>query len=51
MTSRKTLDWKTAEEITASLRRFDRKDPLKYDFSLCHLGMLESRRKAHAHSG
>ena len=40
-TSRKDASWKTAEEITAALARFDRDDPTKYDFSLCHLGMLQ----------
>ena len=31
--------WKMAADITASLRRLDADDPVKYDFSLCHLGM------------
>ncbi|MCX7914208.1 MAG: TIGR02757 family protein [Thermodesulfovibrionales bacterium] len=39
LTRRKTLDWKTAEEITEALKLFDSKDPLKYDFVLCHYGM------------
>ena len=42
LTDRKAASWATAEEITAKLRRFDPVDPVKYDFSLCHLGM--SRR-------
>jgi uncharacterized protein (TIGR02757 family) len=41
LTDRKSASWKTAEEITASLRRFDPADPVKYDFALCHLGMLQ----------
>lgn len=41
LTDRDDLSWKTAEEITAGLRKFDREDPAKYDFSLCHLGMLQ----------
>jgi uncharacterized protein (TIGR02757 family) len=41
MTTRKDVSWQTAEEVTAALRRFDRHDPVKYDFSLCHLGMLQ----------
>lgn len=32
--------WKMAAEITASLRRLDPADPVRYDFSLCHLGMM-----------
>jgi uncharacterized protein (TIGR02757 family) len=31
--------WKMAVDITASLRTLDPGDPVKYDFSLCHLGM------------
>jgi uncharacterized protein (TIGR02757 family) len=49
LTRRKTTSWKTTEEITAALRRFDPADPVKYDFALCHLGMLRrcpSRRDA-----
>lgn len=41
LTRRKDVSWKTAEEITAALRRFDPDDPVKYDFSLCHMGMLQ----------
>jgi uncharacterized protein (TIGR02757 family) len=40
-TRRKDLSWKTAEEVTVALRRFDSSDPIKYDFALCHLGMLQ----------
>jgi uncharacterized protein (TIGR02757 family) len=39
LTARKDLTWRTAEEITASLRRLDPGDPVKYDFALCHYGM------------
>lgn len=31
--------WAMARDITASLRRLDPDDPVKYDFSLCHLSM------------
>ncbi len=41
LTRRADVSWKTAEEITAALRRYDPADPVKYDFSLCHLGMLQ----------
>jgi len=40
-TRRKGATWKAAEDITAALRRFDPVDPVKYDFALCHLGMLQ----------
>ncbi|NJD54955.1 MAG: TIGR02757 family protein [Nitrospirae bacterium] len=38
-TGRRSAEWKTAVEITESLKRFDPKDPLKYDFALCHHGI------------
>jgi uncharacterized protein (TIGR02757 family) len=41
LTKRKDLSWKTAEEVTRGLRRLDPDDPVKYDFSLCHMGMLQ----------
>ena len=34
--------WKMAHDITASLRRLDPADPVKYDFALCHLGMMNA---------
>jgi uncharacterized protein (TIGR02757 family) len=41
LTRRTNLSWQTTEEITRGLARFDPADPKKYDFSLCHLGMLQ----------
>ena len=46
LTRRKTADWRTAREITARLARFDPADPVKYDFALCRLGILEICRAA-----
>ena len=43
LTKRKSADWKTAEEITHVLRKYSPKDPIKYDFALCHYGMLKVR--------
>lgn len=40
-TSRKQADWRMACEITNRLRELDPADPVKYDFSLCHLGISE----------
>ena len=34
--------WKMAAEITESLRRLDPRDPVRYDFSLCHIGMMKA---------
>lgn len=39
LTRRKDLSWRTAEEVTTSLRRLDEADPVRYDFALCHYGM------------
>ena len=34
--------WPMARDITASLRRLDPVDPVKYDYALCHLGMMNA---------
>jgi uncharacterized protein (TIGR02757 family) len=34
--------WRMARDITASLRTIDPIDPVKYDFSICHLGMMNA---------
>ena len=34
--------WRMARDITASLRKLDPIDPVKYDFSVCHLGMMNA---------
>jgi uncharacterized protein (TIGR02757 family) len=41
LTKRKNADWKMAEEITDNLKKLDPSDPVKYDFALCRLGILE----------
>lgn len=38
---REQNDWKAVEEITDALRKFDKKDPIKYDFALFGLGAVE----------
>ncbi len=42
LTRYKSPGWGMAREITASLRRIDPEDPVRYDFSMCHLGMMEA---------
>ena len=44
---RKTADWKAARALTDRLAHFDRSDPVRYDFALCRLGILDlcSRKK------
>lgn len=39
-TRRVSPGWKMAVDITAALRRVDPIDPVRYDFSLCHLSMM-----------
>ncbi len=34
--------WAMAQDITSSLRQFDADDPVKYDFALCHIGMMNA---------
>lgn len=34
--------WKMAADITASLRQLDPADPVRFDFSLCHVGMMNA---------
>ena len=34
--------WRMARDITASLRAIDPADPVKYDYALCHLGMMNA---------
>ncbi len=38
---RRTADWKAARAITDRLARFDAADPVRYDFALCRLGILD----------
>jgi uncharacterized protein (TIGR02757 family) len=40
LTKRASPGWKMAADITASLRAIDPSDPVRYDFSLCHLSMM-----------
>ncbi|MBK6266231.1 TIGR02757 family protein [Marivirga sp. S37H4] len=42
---RKQTDWQTAEELTAALRKMDASDPVKYDFALFGLGIVEGFAK------
>jgi len=42
LTRYKSPGWKMAAEITASLRALNAADPVRYDFSLCHVGMMNA---------
>ena len=42
LTRLKSPGWRMAVDITASLRALDPVDPVKFDFSICHLGMMNA---------
>ena len=42
LTRRVSPGWPMAHDITVSLRQLDPADPVKYDFALCHLGMMNA---------
>ena len=41
LNDRKSADWKAARAMTDRLARFDPADPVRYDFALCRLGILD----------
>jgi uncharacterized protein (TIGR02757 family) len=41
---RKQTDWQTVLELTANLRALDPHDPVKYDFALFGMGVMERKR-------
>jgi len=41
LNDRKSADWKAARAITDRLAVFDASDPVRYDFALCRLGILD----------
>ena len=49
LSRRTTPDWKAARALTDRLARFDPTDPVRYDFAICRLGILDlcsrTRRK------
>lgn len=40
LTTKKSPGWRMAADITASLRAIDPLDPVRFDFSICHVGMM-----------
>jgi uncharacterized protein (TIGR02757 family) len=40
LTKRTSPGWRMAQDITSALRGLDASDPVKYDFAICHLGMM-----------
>lgn len=41
MVQRRQNDWQTAVELTAFLRQLHPKDPVRYDFALFGMGVME----------
>jgi uncharacterized protein (TIGR02757 family) len=41
LTKRKSADWRTARAVTDRLATFDASDPVRYDFAICRLGILD----------
>ena len=41
LNNRKSADWKAARALTDRLAKFDRADPVRYDFAICRLGILD----------
>lgn len=42
LTKYKSPGWRMAADITKSLRALDPQDPVRFDFSLCHVGMMNA---------
>ena len=42
LTRLKSPGWRMAADITRGLREIDPVDPVKFDFSICHLGMMNA---------
>jgi uncharacterized protein (TIGR02757 family) len=43
--TRKSLDWKTVIQVTDHFKRINPQDPVKYDFSISRLGIMELCQK------
>ncbi len=46
LTKRKTVNWRTVCDVTQTLRTLDPEDPIRFDFSLCRVGIVEKRSRA-----
>ena len=49
LTRYRSPGWNMAAEITAALREMNPGDPVRYDFSLCHVGMMNACGFGRAH--
>ena len=41
LTRRRTADWRAARQITDAFARFDPEDPVRFDYALCRIGILD----------
>jgi len=41
LTRRRAADWRAARQITDALARFDPDDPVRFDYALCRIGILD----------
>ncbi|MCB0736042.1 MAG: TIGR02757 family protein [Bacteroidetes bacterium] len=44
LVTRKQIDWQTVIELTNNLKKFDPEDPVKYDFALFGMGVIENAK-------
>jgi endonuclease III len=51
LTKMKSHGWAMAESVTRALKKFDREDPVKYDFALTRATILNGCRPASAACG
>jgi uncharacterized protein (TIGR02757 family) len=42
LSDRRSVTWTMAAEVTEGLRRFDAADPVRYDFAISRLGILDA---------
>jgi len=42
LTRYRSPGWKMAADVTARLRALDPRDPVRFDFSICHVGMMNA---------
>ncbi|HYX22272.1 MAG TPA: TIGR02757 family protein [Thermoanaerobaculia bacterium] len=50
LTRRRTADWLAARQITDAFARFDPEDPVRFDYALCRIGILDICRPRPADS-
>lgn len=44
-TKRKNINWKMSEEVTAFMLEICPEDPVRYDFAICHKGIMDFRKR------